>query len=65
MAKKQTNRQRQAVRDKIRREERAIAIAAARRDEHARLVAERHQDPRFVQRMRTATGFEVSLSPRH
>jgi hypothetical protein len=63
MAKKQTNRQRQAVRDKIRREERAIAVAAASRDAHARLVAERHQDPRFVQRVRTATGFEVSLSP--
>lgn len=63
MAKKQTNRQRQAVRDKIRREERAIAVEAARRDEHARLVAERHQDPRFVQRVRTATGYEVSLSP--
>lgn len=40
----------------------AVRLAAeeARREKHAALVAERAGDPRFVQRVRTATGYQVT-----
>ncbi|MEZ5130373.1 MAG: hypothetical protein R2763_01415 [Mycobacterium sp.] len=41
---------------KLEAERRRRQAAAARREEHARLVAERHGDPRYPQQQRTPTG---------
>ena len=59
MPKKRTPRQRKAAAGRAQ-QERRRAGEASRRDEHARLVAERHGDPRFVQRRTTDDGAVIS-----
>jgi hypothetical protein len=42
-----------------------LAAEAARREKHAAIVAERSGDPRFVQRVRTPTGYLVTPAAQH
>ncbi len=42
---------------------RRLAASAERREKHAKLVVDRHEDPRFIHHTRTATGRTISWDP--
>lgn len=60
MPKKRSGRQRKAAEEAARRQRRRREAEVAFNDEHARLVAERHADPRFVHRVRTDEGVAIT-----
>ena len=60
--KKRSARQRKAAAEAARRERRR-RLEESFNEEHARLVVERHGDPRFVQRVRTQDGADIRWDP--